>query len=248
MQKHYYDLRFKVDEEEWRARVKRELIFQFWDVFAPKGKKTIKMLDLGCGSGLFQYEFEKRFPGVKSWGIDISKEAISYCRARGIKKTWAYNGKTIPFKDNYFDSVKAIDVLEHIQNDRAALDEIKRVLKNKGLGFFLVPAHKTLWSTRDIRLKHKRRYENGELEEKCREAGFKLLISKNVDFALYFVLLIMCKFSPRKNKVPHLTRETALTNYILDYLILKYEQLENKLQNYLNFPIGISKLIIVEKN
>lgn len=59
MQKHYYALRYQVDRDEWRARAKRTLIFQLWKKFHPQAGKKGRLLDFGCGSGLFINEFEK---------------------------------------------------------------------------------------------------------------------------------------------------------------------------------------------
>lgn len=125
--------------------------------------------------------------------------------------------------------------------------EINRVLKRGGLAIILVPGHKELYSTRDIRLQHVRRYEKGELEDKCQKAGLEILTSKNVDFLLYFILLLMCKLAPKENSVPHLKRETASTNRILNELIYGWEVVEVKLLQYINFPTGISIAVAARK-
>lgn len=247
MQKHYYDLRFRVDQEEWRARAKRTLIFRFWEKYALRNRDKIMMLDFGCGSGLTQEEFEKRFANVEAYGIDISKEAINFCKKRNLTRVALFDGINIPFKKNVFHLVTIIDVLEHIKDDIHAINEIKRVLKKGGLGIILVPARQELFSTRDIRLHHVRRYGNGELENKCRKAGLKVISSKNVDFLLYFILLLICKLAKKKKGVPHIRRETAATHPVINEIIYGYELLETKILEYLNFPIGISILTIVKK-
>lgn len=251
MKSYFYDLRYKLDTEAWRIRAKRDLVFKFWKKYQSKTienmNETASILDFGCGTGVLQEQFENKFK-VKAFGIDISKKAISYCKMRGLSRVKIFNGIKIPFKTGYFDLVTAIDVLEHVNDDLQALGEIKRVLKKNGLAILLVPAHTSLWSTRDINLKHFRRYNAGELEKKCNTAGFKLLKRKNVDFALFFVFYLICLFASKKNGVPNLKMdvETASGNKVINEIIYGYEWLENQLQSFITFPIGLSIAVVVQ--
>jgi len=243
---YFYDLRYQVDNEEWRARAKRDLIFQFWRKYFLKRDKKAKILDFGCGTGVLQEQFLKRFD-VNVHGIDISKEAIRYCKKRGLSQVKIFNGKTIPFKANSFDLVTAIDVVEHIKDDIHALSEIKRVLKHKGITILLVPAHPKFWSTRDIDLQHFRRYEVGELERKCKKIGFKIIASKNVDFGVYFLFSLLHILAPKRKGIAQMGMDTASTGKVLNELMFMYELLENKLQNIGSFPIGLSIAVIAQK-
>lgn len=247
MRSYFYDLRFKVDRTEWRARAKRDLVFQFWKKYRPNpNKKKKMMLDLGCGTGVLQEQFAKRFD-VDTYGIDVSKEAIKYCRKRFLTNVKIFDGKKIPFKSGTFDLVTAVDVLEHIHDDIKALDEIKRVLKKGGLAIILVPADAKLWSTRDVRLHHFRRYAKKELGSKCEKAGFRIITSKNVDFALYFIFAAIHSVAPKIKGVAQLGMETAATNKILNEIMYFYELMENRLQNFLSFPVGLSVVLVVQK-
>lgn len=250
MESYFYDLRYRFDRDEWRARAKRDLIFQLWGQYQIKYtiSKPAKILDFGCGTGVLQEQFEKKF-NIVGYGIDTAKEAINYCRKRGLARVKVFDGKKIPFKLSSFDLVTAIDVLEHIEDDLGVLKEMKRVLKIDGLAILLVPAHPKLRSTRDINLHHIRRYTVGELESKCKKVGFKILTSKNVDFALYFLFSIICLLAPKKNGIPNLKMNvaTAASNKIINEIIFIYEKLENKLQNFITFPIGLSIAVVVQK-
>lgn len=248
MQKYLYDLRYLVDRDEWRARAKRDLVFQFWEKYHPLTYKDVNILDYGCGTGVLQEEFETRFK-IRGFGIDISKNAISYCEKRGLSRVKLFSGKKIPYKSGIFNLVTAIDVLEHVKDDLGALSEIKRVLKRGGLAIVLVPAHPGFWSTRDINLHHVRRYQTGELEDKCKLIGFKLLTSINVDFALYFLFYIICLLAPKKNGIPQLKMDiaTASTNKFINEIIFAYERLENILQKFITFPVGLSIAVVIQK-
>lgn len=249
MKSYFYDLRYRFDQEEWRARAKRDLVFRLWRRYRTGDiSKVQNILDFGCGTGILQEQFEKKF-NVKGYGIDISKEAINYSKKRGLTRVKKFDGEKIPFKSNFFNLVTAIDVLEHVDKDLEALSEIRRVLKKGGLAILLVPAHPNLWSTRDINLYHKRRYKVGELENKCKKQGFKLLSTRNVDFALYFLFFLICRLAPKKNGIPNLKMEvaTASANKFINEAIFLYEKFENDLQNFIKFPVGLSIAVVVQK-
>ncbi len=250
MKKYFYKLRYSVDEIEWRARAKRKLIFQFFQRNLPKSNGKIKVLDYGCGSGLFQIELEKNFTNVEAYGIDTSKEAIEFCKKRGLERVKFYKGAKIPFKDEFFDTVVAIDVLEHIKNDLSALKEIKRVLRKDGLGFFLVPAHMSLWSKRDLELKHFRRYLKKELDLKSKKVGFRVIDSKNIDFAIYFVFRIIHIFAKKEKGVADIGLQTAMVNksMLLNQIQYLYQLVEYLSLRFISYPVGLSQLIVVKKS
>jgi len=247
MEKHIYHLRYKFDKTEWRARARRKLVVYLWNKYRIKTQKSYRALDFGCGTGILQNEIEKNSPNVTAFGVDKSLDAIKYCKKRGLARVKTCSHNLIPFPENKFDLLTSIDVLEHIEDDKQSLNEINRVLKKGGIAIIIVPAYRKLWSTRDIRLRHYRRYENGDLEDKLNKSGFKLILSKNIDFLFYFILLLMCKLAKRKNKVPDLKMDAAQVNLFLNEPLCWYEVLENRLSQLVNFPVGISKLIIAKK-
>ncbi len=101
MKNYYYDLRYLVDQTEWRAKAKRELVFQLWRKYLPIYIKTrkVQMLDFGCGTGVLQEQFEKKF-NAEGFGIDTSKKAIEYCKKRGLTRIKTYHGK-IRFRSSF---------------------------------------------------------------------------------------------------------------------------------------------------
>lgn len=88
------------------------------------------------------------------------------------------NVETIPLRlehfsrEETFDSVVMINVLEHIEDDTAALSSLKRLLTPEGKVCVLVPAHKALYAPIDSRFGHYRRYSKVELKSRLDHAGF----------------------------------------------------------------------------
>lgn len=91
------------------------------------------ILDVGCASGWFLSEINKKFPKSKCTGIDIYNNVINF----GIKKYKSLHlicadAHQLPFKNNSFELVICTEVLEHVVNPKIILKEIERVLAPNG--------------------------------------------------------------------------------------------------------------------
>jgi len=73
-----------------------------------------------------------------------------------------------------FDSVVCLNVLEHIEDDAAALQRLQQQLRPGGRLVLIVPAIPALYGEMDRAIHHFRRYEQGEVAAKLRDAGFEL--------------------------------------------------------------------------
>jgi 2-polyprenyl-3-methyl-5-hydroxy-6-metoxy-1,4-benzoquinol methylase len=71
-----------------------------------------------------------------------------------------------------FDSVLGLNVLEHVQNDEFALQQLYKMLKDEGTMVLLVPCHKFLFNELDKKAGHFRRYTKKELEYKVGKTRF----------------------------------------------------------------------------
>lgn len=114
------------------------------------------LLDIGCGSGANSEIF---YAGYNAIGLDISYEALNYYRDKKYKYLICANGNGLPIVDSCIDVVLVLDALEHLDDDKA-LSDIHRICKPGGLIILTVPAYSFLWTSRDLRLGHKRRYSN----------------------------------------------------------------------------------------
>lgn len=75
------------------------------------------------------------------YGVDISDSAITACRSIGIPVSKINcNNQPLPFANSFFDVVIALEVFEHFANPQFALEEIRRVLKPKGVLVLSFPA------------------------------------------------------------------------------------------------------------
>ena len=95
-----------------------------------------RYLDVGCGNGSFTLGLGEGF--AETYGIDVEEDRLADFRRkideRGIPSTtvqWM-SAETMDFPDDHFDVITAIEVIEHIPDLEATLDEIQRVLKPGG--------------------------------------------------------------------------------------------------------------------
>ena len=235
----------EVEPSHWWYCGKRGLIDSLFKRSIKRNYSSLKVLEIGCSAGrnlsIFSETNEK-------YGIDISKRAIRIGKALGFGKLICGDARCIPFKDEEFDLVIVLDILEHIENDNRCLLEIHRVLEKQGKLIVTVPALHSLWSIQDKLLNHHRRYEESELVEKLRSAGFQIEISSYWNFILFLpTFYAKKKINRRGNK-----------DSSLDYLNVPIRPLNLLLtgilyfENYLiahrfRMPIGVSIVCIGTK-
>lgn len=107
-----------------------------WVIDSISHKKG-KVLDIGCGAGLLTNALAKE--GYNVTGIDLSESSLEMAQAFDSTKSVEYlyaNAYSLPFQDNAYDAVCAMDVLEHVQHPEKLLQEASRVLRPGGQLFF----------------------------------------------------------------------------------------------------------------
>jgi len=110
-------------------------------------------LDIGCGIGKVVDVLCQE--GFEGYGVDISKSSIEKARSDRLGKYLWLNSKALPFSDNFFDSVGAFTVLEHVEDPRGFIREMARVTKKGGRLVLVCPNFLSLtnsyhWHTRGI--------------------------------------------------------------------------------------------------
>jgi SAM-dependent methyltransferase len=159
-----------LEERHWWFRAKRRMVYALLRAWAPAGGRV---LDVGCGTGITLQELPSAYRGV---GLDPSSAALALCRGRGLASLVRGSATELPLADASVDAVLALDIVEHIEEDRQALLEIARVLRRGGVGVITVPAFPFLWSAHDEALHHKRRYTRATLERAFHDAGLSVRV------------------------------------------------------------------------
>jgi SAM-dependent methyltransferase len=95
-----------------------------------------RLLDIGCSVGCTVEAADAR--GWKGVGVDVSEDAVSYCRSRGLD-CQVVGPVELPFADQSFDVVVNWHVIEHVADVKQTLEEWRRVLKPGGVLFLETP-------------------------------------------------------------------------------------------------------------
>lgn len=171
MQQQYYEEYYRAELTHWWFCARRHIIRMLLEKYAgPTAARHIA--DIGCGMGA-SFAMLKQFGSVV--GVDYSTTALAFSQQRGHRQLAAAALPTLPFANNSFDIVCALDVIEHISDDHAATRELWRICRPNGLLVITVPAYQWLWSEHDDINEHKRRYTRTELGQCVTQAGADIL-------------------------------------------------------------------------
>lgn len=145
--------------EYWWYQARSELLRVSLSEFAAGARIA---LDLGSADGPSAGWLREAIPLVASLDID----------PRGLINGVCGSALTLPFADASFDLVSAFDVIEHVEPESGALDEIHRVLRPCGVLLMSVPAYQWAWSDHDVANGHHRRYTRPRAVAAVERAGF----------------------------------------------------------------------------
>jgi SAM-dependent methyltransferase len=209
-----------------------------------RGFKRPTILDVGCGTGMNSRVLAKHGDTIST---DASEEALGFSKGRGIDGLVRSHIELLPFAASTFDVITALDVLEHINDDLRALDELLRVTRDGGVLVITVPAYGFLWSEHDEALHHRRRYAASELRNKLTNAGFEVeRISYYITFLFFPILLMRFVQSVFKRSIHAKTSHVILPKW-LNSLLIAILGFERVLLRWMNFPFGVSIVCLARK-
>ncbi|PYK38273.1 MAG: hypothetical protein DME49_08155 [Verrucomicrobia bacterium] len=166
------------------------------DLILRSARGRRRMLDFGAGIGTFSKLLRKK-------GIDmVCVEPDIYLSCALARDGFPTVTDLNQVPDGSFEFIFALNVLEHIQDDRAILCRLGAKLKREGRLLVYVPAFECLWTSLDEKLKHCRRYRRGGLEGLTQSAGLSVRKSSYVDSVGFFAALA---FKILGNKRGHLS-------------------------------------------
>jgi SAM-dependent methyltransferase len=129
-----------------------------------------RILDAGCGSGRFMVELAKL--GAVT-GVELSDTSVNLARERQLGEVVEGSVLEMPFPESSFDLAVSLDVIEHLEDDLAALRELRRTVVPGGALLVTVPAYQWLWSGHDEINHHHRRYTRRSLQRVAEQAGWR---------------------------------------------------------------------------
>lgn len=113
------------------------LIIECVEKLVPVSTSNPRVLDIGCASGNFLVETERR--GWEAWGLDLNPDDLEVATLRGLKHLHLGDLQSAEFSPGLFDWIHLGDVIEHVANPSELIKEVKRVLRPGGIVTIATP-------------------------------------------------------------------------------------------------------------
>ena len=202
-----------------------------------------RILDIGGGHGAHLDHIVSH--GRKVVSVDLSPECVREMREKFAGRPFeALCGDiTQPaflerLTAEAFDTIVCVNVLEHIENDAAALEAMVQILRpTQGRLFLLVPAHPFLYGTPDVLAGHFRRYRRRDLRELVSRAGFRAVQARYFNgFGAVPYLLNSRILRPKTLSGPVDTQIVLFDRYLVPVL--------RRIESFVRVPFGQSLIAI----
>jgi SAM-dependent methyltransferase len=247
MQQHTYSIMHQVEGTHWWFVGRRRIIASFVKTICEdlrlEGRAKPRILDVGCGTGA-NLEMLSQFGQAE--GVDVSPEALEFCRRRGLGSVNQGAAESLPYDDESFDLVTGLDVVEHLDDDVAGLNEMRRVLRPGGRALLFVPAFMFLWGVQDDISHHRRRYTLPELRGRVERAG---LIVERASYAniTFFAPIMLGRMIMRVTGLRPAS-ENNINVGGLNGLLGRVLGAESLWLRRLNLPFGVSAICVATKD
>lgn len=217
---------------------------------AGRGRPVI--IDVGCSSGFVAEEIRAALPEASLIGSDYLMAPLEKLGARlPDLPLLQFDLRRCPLPDACVDGVTALNVLEHIDDDRAALANIARILKPGGIAHIEVPAGPELFDIYDEHLMHHRRYRLAELVTRAQACGFTVLRATHLGCFVYPMFAAvkrrqraLLKAAPEVKRA-EVARQISRTGR--SHLLALAMGLELAVGRWVRYPVGIRCVVVLRK-
>lgn len=230
----------ELEERHWWFVGRRRIVLSMLERHLPHDK-NLDILDAGCGGGA-TLESLGRYGSAT--GLELEEEAVDYARGRSRNVTQG-SIEELPFADGSFGLTLALDVIEHVPDDLAALRELYRVLRPGGSLLVTVPALRLLWSAHDEANGHYRRYTVDGLRRRFEEAGFEVVTATYFNTLLFPAVLAVRMLGRLRSKGA--ASDVSEVSKPVNDALTGIFSLEKSLLGRSRLPVGVSALCFARK-
>ncbi len=241
-----YEVETAVERQHWWFEGRRRILERLLAKLTPGLPPGARVLDVGCGTGANGPVLAAG--GRTAIGLDFSTVPLGLDGTRGRGHAARVRGDAgrLPFADGAFDLVVALDVLEHLDDDRLAVTGLARVLRPGGVLVVFVPALMLLWGLQDEVSHHRRRYHRAQLETLIAGGGFHI---ERLTFfnSILFPPILAARLAMRLYRPPHIKSESQIGGALTNALLKKIFALEAHLLEHTDLPVGVSLACVARR-
>ncbi len=211
------------------------------------------ILDVGCSSGFLLADLRTTLPQAYVMGADVVLgPLLNLAKASPEIPLLHFDLTRCPLPDNSVDVAVLLNVLEHIEDDGLAVQQLFRILKPGGITVIEVPAGPELYDIYDELLMHYRRYKSPGLRSLFLMAGFSVLRQSHLGFFLYPGFFAVKQLRHKKRAdIPNDEIAKMVSQNInqtgsnpLFHALMK---IELTIGNAVSYPFGIRCLLTAQK-
>ena len=234
---------YSIEEKHWWFAGRRKIIAGFLESICRKlPDRKLNILDVGCGTGA-NLELLGQFGEAQ--GVDVSSDALAFCRQRGLDQVKQGQAEALPYADGSFDLVTGLDVVEHLDDDLAGLKEMRRVLRPGGRALMFVPAFMFLWGVQDDVSHHRRRYTIKEIRDVVEKAGMQVERATYANITFFLPILLGRSLMKITGYRP--PSENVFTVGFLNRPLGSILGAEHHWLRRLNLPFGVSAICVAKR-
>jgi ubiquinone/menaquinone biosynthesis C-methylase UbiE len=237
-----YDNLAQVEKRHWYYVGKREFVRRWIERVRPP-RSTDRMLDCGAGTGIFADEMNALCDVTV---LDTFEESLRMLRKRFPEdRVITLEAGEVPLPDQSLHYVTALDVLEHVPDDRAVVRGFARLLKPGGLAVVTVPASMALWSDWDVGLHHYRRYEQSQLSDLFTAEDWEVVHANYTNVPVFPLVWLIRRWQRGKAKEDTNRAEDrvppAWINALLKWQFVRFAM------SWLPMPFGVSLVLVARR-
>ena len=237
-----FDVMAELERDHWWFRAKRRLVVQALDGRVD-GRSGGRAVDVGCGTGAMVEELARQ--GFSTVGTDMSAAALHHARSES-GSLLSSTAENLPFATGVFDVLTSLDVVEHLDDDVAALQEYRRVLRPGGSLVLAVPAYRWAWSEHDVALGHRRRYTAPQLEAAATMAGLR--VERCTYFHSWLVpAALLLRRTPLRLLLRGAPEEASFVSPSINRLLGLVASVERTIATRARVPFGLSILLVATR-
>ncbi len=235
----YFDVMARYAREHWWYRARAAWMTEaIGQAGAPRGR----VLDVGCGTGAALERLGAA--GFRATiGTDLSPVALGHARAAVGTTLCQSRAEQLPFATGTVACLVSMDVIEHLDDDLAALREYVRVVAPGGLVLLTVPAYQWLFAAHDVRAGHRRRYGAAGLRAVAGAAGIEV---ERVTYFNSFLVppAALVRRTPLRRLSRRTDEEASDVHPALGALFDRAAAAERWLARRVPIPVGLSILLV----